>query len=138
MIGDYALGASDMLSIVSCVWASHILISRFHEDDSMEMRKIEHKDSGDELITTTTLDFEGNILTCLTDCGNWVRDGSVKLVEMILPSPTCLALYQEGRLEKLLKQERYRKQEVFTDFCRDLLQHILLNKPEKPLVEIKG
>ena len=78
----------------------------------MELRRIEQQDNGDEVTTTTTLDYEGNILTWLTDFGNWVRDGNVKLVEMILPSPTCLALYQEGRLEKLLKQERYRKLHV--------------------------
>ena len=108
------------------------------EEDSMELRRIEHQDNGDGVTTTTNLDYEGNILTCLTGCGNWVRDGSVKLVEMILPSPTCLALYQEGRLEKLLKAERYRKQQtVFTDVCKDILQHILLNKPEKPLTEMK-
>ena len=55
-------------------------------------------------------------------------------MELILPSP----IYQEVRLEKLLKQERYRKQQtVLTDVCRDLLQDILLNKPEKPLAEMK-
>ena len=107
------------------------------EEDIMELRRIEHLDVGDQ-ITTTSLDFEGNILTSTADSGNWVRDGSVKIVELVLPTPECFALYQEGRLEKLLKQERYRKQQaVFTDVCRDLLQHVLLNKPEKPLLEMK-
>ena len=64
------------------------------EDDNMERRRTEHRDNGDGVTTTTNLDYEGNILTCLTDSGNWVRDGSVKIVEMILPSPICLALYQ--------------------------------------------
>ena len=101
------------------------------EDDMMELKRIEHLEIGDH-ITTTSLDFEGNILTSTADSDNWVREGSVKTVRIILPTPECFALYQEGRLEKRLKQERYRKQQAaFTDVCRDLLQHILLNKPGK-------
>ena len=107
------------------------------EDNIMELKRIEHLEMGDH-ITTTSLDFEGNILTSTADSDNWVREGSVKTVRIILPTPECFALYQEGRLEKLLKQERYRKQQAaFTDVCRDLLQHILLNKPEKPLIEMR-
>ena len=40
------------------------------EDDSIEMRRTEHQDNGDGVTTTTNLDYEGNILTCLTDSGN--------------------------------------------------------------------
>ena len=77
----------------------------------MELKRIEHLEMGDH-ITTTSLDFEGNILTSTADSDNWVREGSVKTVRIILPTPECFALYQEGRLEKLLKQERYRKQQA--------------------------
>ena len=42
-----------------------------------------------------------------------------------------------GRLEKLLKQENYRKQNTdFTDICRDLLQYLLMTKPDDPLKSI--
>ena len=43
-----------------------------------------------------------------------------------------------GRLEKLLKQERYRKQNVdFTAICKDLLQYLLMTKPSDPVKAIK-
>ena len=78
------------------------------EDDMMELKRIEHLEMGDH-ITTTSLDFEGNILTSLADSDNWVREGSVKTVRIILPTLECFALYQEGRLEKLLKQDPVNK-----------------------------
>ena len=43
-----------------------------------------------------------------------------------------------GRLERLLKQENYRKQNKdFTDICRDLLQYLLMTKPDDPLRSIQ-
>ena len=107
------------------------------EEDTMELKRIEHLE-GNENITTTCMDFDGNVLTSTSEAGNWVRDGKILTWTLNLPSSESFALYQEGRLEKLLKQEKYRKQQkVFTDVCRDLLQHLLLNKPEDPLLEMK-
>ena len=57
---------------------------------------------------------------------------------MMLSSLQQLARYQDGRLKRLLEQERYRsQQEDLTVVCRDLLQQILMVKPDKPLLFMK-
>ena len=88
----------------------------------------------------TVLDPKGNILSLKEDNSIWKRQGSVAEEVLSLPGNKrqSLSIYQEGRLSRLLKQENYRRtQEEVSGVCRDLLQHLLLHKPENPLQEMR-
>ena len=86
----------------------------------------------------TVMDFAGNILTCNYEEVHWVRDREARQRVLEFPSVLSHAVYQEGRLERLIRQNNYSKQNTnITDLFRDLLQHLLMTKPERPLSAIE-
>ena len=84
------------------------------------------------------MDFSGNILTCKFDETRWVRDKEVQPAILCLPSLHRFSAYQEGRLERLVRQENYRGNNPdLAEVFRDLLQHLLMTKPQSPISAMK-
>ena len=84
------------------------------------------------------MDFSGNILTCNFDETRWVRDYEVQPAILDLASLQRFSTYQEGRLERLIRQENYRRNHPdLAGVFRDLLQHLLMTKPQCPISAMK-
>ena len=108
------------------------------KESCLEIYKIHNNENGSENWRETLMDFSGNILTCNFDETRWVRDNEVQPAIINLPSIQRFSTYQEGRLERLIRQENYRKNNPdLAEIFKDLLQHLLMTKPPCPISAMK-
>ena len=108
------------------------------KESCLEIDKIHNNENGSENWRETLMDFSGNILTCNFDETRWVRDKEVQPAIIDLPSLHRYSAYQEGRLERLIRQENYRKNNPdLAELFKDLLQHLLMTKPQCPISAMK-
>merc|ERR1712012_1115621 len=110
------------------------------KDECLEIVKtLNCGDCDDIVIKNVVMDFSGHIITCKYEDATWIRDNQMEYSALpgVLSSSFNVGLYNEGRLEKLLKREEHRKRHTdMTDVCRDLLQRLLMTKPSLPLQAI--
>ena len=108
------------------------------KESCLEIYKIQNNETCSENWRKTLMDFSGNILTCKFDETRWVRDKEVQPAILCLPSLHRFSAYQEGRLERLVRQENYRRNNPdLAEVFRDLLQHLLMTKPQSPISAMK-
>ena len=108
------------------------------KESCLEIYKIQNNENSSENCRKTLMDFSGNILTCTFDETHWVRDKDIQPAIIHLPSLHRYSTYQEGRLERLIRQENYRKNNPdLAEVFKDLLQHLLMTKPPCPISAMK-
>ena len=108
------------------------------KESCLEITKMHTNEDHSENCMKTVMDFAGNILTCNYDEARWVREEKAKNSVLEFPSTLRLSLYQEGRLERLIRQQNYRKDNPhMSEVFKDLLQHLLMTKPQNPILAMK-
>ena len=108
------------------------------KESCLEISKIQTNEDCSQNCMKMLMDFAGNILTCNYEEAHWVRDMEAKQRLVEFPSSLSYSLYQEGRLERLIRQQNYRKQNpTISELFKDLLQHLLMTKPQNPISAMK-
>ena len=108
------------------------------KESCLEISKIQTNEDCSQNCMKMLMDFAGNILTCNYEEAHWVRDMEAKQRLVEFPSSLSYSLYQEGRLERLIRQENYRRNNPdLAGVFRDLLQHLLMTKPQCPISAMK-